>query len=231
MTARRHVVPFCVVVLLAISGCGGSSSGSTATTTSASASPSADEAESVRLAFERYKDAALAADGAAAAAALADTTASFYDGARNAALTATQQELAALPPVERLTALVMRGTLDPETLRSSSPKELLVAAVDAGLIGEDGVRNLELGEVTVSGETATASAVARGSSTPIDLAFKREEGQWRFDLLPLLEVAQAGFEGAAEQQGVTVDQLVETLLTQRFGPEKYAELVNRPVGR
>lgn len=230
MAALRNVVPFCAVALLVLSGCGGSSDAPAARTTSTSTSPSADEA-AVRLAFDRYKDAALAGDGAAAAAALADTTASFYDEARNAALTATKRELASLPPVQRLTALVMRGTLASDTLRSSSPEGLLVAAVDAGLIGEQGVKNVEIGEVTVSGDTATASAVVGGSSTPVELAFTQEGGEWKFDLLPLLEVARAGFEGAAQQQGVSVDQLVETLLTQRFGQEKYVELVNRPVGR
>lgn len=231
---RRRVVPFCVIALVAVGGCG-SSDAPTATTASpsasSSASPSADETESVRLAFARYKDAVLAADGAAAAAALADTTASFYDKARNDALTATQPELAALPPVERLTVLIMRGSLTPEVLRSSSPEELLVAAVDAGLIGEESVKNLEIGEVTVSGETATAPAVVRGRSSPVDFAFVREQGEWRFDLLPLLEVGRTGLEEAAQQQGVTVDQLVEATLKQKYGPETYADLVSRPIGR
>lgn len=235
MNLLRQLVPFGTVVVLAVSGCGGSESGSTATPrladASSSATPPVDEAAAVTLTFQNYKDAALAKDGTAAADLLADTTHAFYDESRTAALTATEQELAALGPVERLTVLVMRGSLAADVLRSASPKKLLVAAVEAGLIGEAGTSNVDIGEVTVSGQTASAAAIVRGEVAPFDLAFVRQDGQWKFDLLPLLDLGRAGLEEAAKQQGMTVDQLIESTLTQKYGPEKFDQLVSQPIGR
>jgi hypothetical protein len=168
-----------------------------------------EESAAVTAAFQGYKQAALAQDGPAAAALLTDSTADFYDAARSAALTATEPELAALGPVERLTAVVMRGQLPVDVLRTATPQELLAASVDAGLIGEQGIQGVELGEVTVSGSTARAAAVVQGTPAPFELEFVEQDGGWKLDLLPLLQIARQGFDAAAERQGVTADELLD----------------------
>jgi hypothetical protein len=230
----------CCVVALAVSGCGSDSAdkrnakAATASGTpsvSASATPSADQTAAVALVFKTYKAAVLAKDGPAAVDVVANTTYEFYDQARVSALDASKQELAALAPAKRMTALVMRGSLQADVLRSSTPKQLLVAAVDAGLIGEDGVKSLEIGQVQVSGESATAAAKVRGAATDFDLAFVRQDGQWKFDLLPLLDVGTRGFETAAKQQGMTVNEFIDAALEQQYGQEKFAQIVSRPLGR
>lgn len=91
--------------------------------------------------------------------------------------------------------------------------------------------NVEIGEVTVSGDEASAEAIVRGEVAPFDLSFLRQDGGWKFDLLPLLELGLTGFQEAAKQRGLTVDQLVEATLTQKYGAEKYVQLISRPIGR
>ena len=254
MTSRRRLAPLAVAAVLLTGACSGSgdepaareASPAAAPSAAASAAPSADpsaaptgpagdaasaeDSAAVTAAFQGYKQAALAQDGPAAAALLTDSTADFYDEARSAALTATEPELAALGPVERLTAVVMRGQLPVDVLRTADPEELLAASVDAGLIGEQGIQGVELGEVTVSGSTARAAAVVQGTPAPFELEFVEQDGGWKLDLLPLLEIARQGFDAAAEQQGVTADELLDEALTRQYGAEELARLVRTPPG-
>lgn len=194
------------------------------------ASAEVDQAPLVLAAFNDYKAAALAADGPAAAALLASTVDDFYDQARGFALTATDAELRTQPVTTQVTALFMRGSLEPELLRTADPDQLVAAAVDAGLVGEQGVEQVQIGEVTVTGDRATAPALVDGQAGPFNFEFVREQGRWTLDLLPLLQQGSAVFEQVATQQGVTVDQLIDRTLVQKYGADKAARL-RMPIGR
>ena len=106
----------------------------------------------------------------------------------------------------------------------------MVAAVDAGLVGEQGIRNLSLGQVTVRGDTAAADLMYRGEEAPVDMEFVREGGRWRIDLLPLIRATSTGLIVAAREQGTTVDELIGTFLEAQYGPAK-AKQVLEPIGR
>ena len=143
----------------------------------------------MRAAFDAYTKAALARDGATASSLVASPVLEFYDQARDAALTGTAAQVRRLPVSQQLTVYSMRGELDPAVLRRSSPEELVEAAVDKGLVGEQGIRNLELGDVDVDGDRASAEVAAGGRTAPFRFMFLREGGQWKIDLLPLLKIA------------------------------------------
>ena len=118
----------------------------------------------------------------------------------------------------------MRGEIDPALLRGGSPEELIEAAVDAGLVGEQGLGEVALGDVQVEGDRATAPAVVRGRSTPLTFAFLREDGRWKVDLQPLLRVSDEALRAQADQQGISTDKLVDSLLAARYGAGEATDL-------
>jgi hypothetical protein len=232
VTIPRRLLPTGLALGLLLAGCGDAASDRPSAGTSAAAGPSAeaDQAPLVVEAFEEYKAAALAADGSAAVRRLADTADAFYDSARNSALTATDAALRQEPVSTQLTVLFMRGSLDAALLRAGTPEELVVAAVDAGLVGEAGLTKLVIEDVVVEGDTANAAVLVDGKKAPFRMTFLRQEGRWTLDLLPVIRLGDEGFRMVAQQQGIAVDQLVDATLAQKYGKAKAAGL-RKPLGR
>lgn len=202
---------------------------STSTSVSVSGSASADESPAVAAAFETYTKAALAKDGATAVTVVATPVFAHFENVRKLALTGTEQQLAAGKLSTRVTVYTMRGGLDAATLRTGSAQDLVKASIDKGLVGEQGISNLELGKVTVTGDTASAEVTSRGQKAPFGLAFVREDGKWKFDMMPVLDMADTALVGLAQEKNLTPDQLVEQVLVGMYGPAKAAE-VRKPVG-
>jgi hypothetical protein len=174
----------------------------------------------VRQAFTAYRQALLAKDGDTAVQHLASTVYGFYDQARRDAVTAAENNVRGQTVAAQLTVFTLRGSLDPNLLRSATPQELVAAAIDAGLVGEQGIQNTQLGEVAVVGDTASAPVLSTGQPSGIRFDFVREEGAWKLDLLPLLQTANVAFRNLATEQGITVDQLIDQTLEALYGPAK-----------
>ena len=215
------LIRFALCLPLLVAGCGSSDGGG-----STSAAP--DDTGAVHKAFETYTKAALAKDGATAQGVLADTVSKYYDDARKLALTAGDEQLAGISSTQRLTVYVLRAEVEPAVLRSGSPADLLKISFDKGLVGEDGIAELALGKVNVTGDKASAQAVVGGQEAPYTVDFIREQGVWKVDIAPLMTLADEGFTEAAKQQGTTVNAMIDGVLVTKYGPEKAAAL-HQPV--
>jgi len=211
------LIRFALCLPLLVAGCD---------STPAPAAP--DDTGAVHKAFETYTKAALAKDGATAQGVLASTVSAYYDKARGLALTGTEADLAAISPTRRLTVYVLRAEVEPGALRDGKPADLVEASFDKGLVGENGITNLALGKVVVTGDKAVAPAVIGGQEAPYDVEFLRERGAWKVDIVPLMELADEGFTAAAKEQGSTVESMVDGILVSKYGPEKAAAL-HRPI--
>ncbi len=213
---------FALCLPLLVAGCASPDSGGGSTSTAP------DDTAAVHKAFETYTKAALAKDGAAAQGVLAGTVSTYYDDARKLALTGTDAQLTAIPPTQRLTVYVLRAEVEPAVLRDGKPEDLLRTSFDKGLVGENGIADLALGKVTVTGDTAVAPAVIGGQDAPYEVEFIRERGAWKVDIVPLMELADEGFTEAAKQQGTTIDSMIDGILVSKYGQEK-AAVLHQPV--
>jgi len=218
------LIRFVLCLPLLVAGCGSATSGGGSTSTAP------DDTGAVHKAFETYTKAALAKDGAAAQGVLADTVSAYYDEARKLALTASDDQLAGVPTTQRLTVYVLRAEVEPAVLRAGTPADLLKTTFDQGLVGENGIAELTLGKVVVSGDKATAQAVVGGKEAPYSVTFLREQGGWKVDIVPLMTLADEGFAEAAKQQGSTVAAMVDGILVTKYGQEKAATLHQPAVG-
>jgi len=212
----------CLPLLLAV-GCGGEPQAA------APKSAAADTAE-VKASFDTYVKAALGKDGVTARSVLASPIKSFYEQTRELALTATDEQLRALPPGQELTTFVLRAELAPDLLRGGTVDQILEAAFNQGLVGEQGISGLGLGTIEVNGDKASAAITSQGQTAPFKLGFLREDGRWKVDIMPLISVADDSFRGVAKQQGLTVEALIDNMMVQKYGAEKAAAL-HEPIGR
>ncbi|NUT49790.1 MAG: hypothetical protein HOV94_21140 [Saccharothrix sp.] len=123
-----------------------------------------------------------------------------------------------------LLVYMLRAEFDAAGLRGMSGEQLVSAAVERGLVNEDSLDIVDLGTVVVDGDTAKAEMTSRGKSAGVELPFDKEDGSWRFDFRPLMDVAGEALKTVAGQRGMTVEQLVDTTLGSLYGAERVPEL-------
>ncbi|MEU5692816.1 hypothetical protein [Actinosynnema sp. NPDC020468] len=228
---RFHIIAPVVCAALTLGACGPTPAAAPSSTSAVAAgatstTPSVDaaaEGKAVRAAFDGYKKAALDKDGAAARL-LSSSMRGFYDNAKKLALTGSEVDVVASGPSSAVTVYVLRAEIDPARLRSMSAQDLMTYAVEQGLIGEKSVEKLEVGEPVVTGDTAKAPVLVQGADSGMSLDFLKEDGAWRIDLSPLLALADQALAAVAKQQNLSVEQLIDATLAQRYGAAAVAGL-------
>ncbi|MDX6273104.1 MAG: hypothetical protein QOJ92_314 [Frankiales bacterium] len=128
-----------------------------------------------------------------------------------------------------LTILGVRAEFDAQTLRSITASALVARFVDMGLIGEEGLRKLKLGEVLVDGDIA--SAVALNGATPAGFSylFAKEQGRWKLDLTSLNDAADPHLINAAHDAGLPMPAYIDSVLEARYGAARVKQL-HHPLG-
>ncbi|MBB5803295.1 hypothetical protein F4560_003063 [Saccharothrix ecbatanensis] len=226
---NRTMPAVALAAVLLVGACGGGTPVATSSSSATSAATTssvdvADEEEAVRKAFADYREAAQAKDGVAAAALLSQDMLDYYTGARDLALTGSEQQVREGGVTASILVYVLRAEFDAAELGGMSAEQLVSAAVEKGLVSENSLDNVELGTVVVDGDTARADLTSRGQSAGVELPFHKEDGSWRFDLGPLMVAGDEALETVAGERGVTVEQLVDTTLGTLYGADRVPEL-------
>ena len=184
----------------------------------------------VRLAFNEYRDLALAGDGPGVLGAVSASTVAYYDQAIEAALDADSAAVAGLPFMDRLLVLSLRLRMRPADLRRTSGAEVLTTGVEKGWIDPGAMARMDIGDVDVEGDLAVGRLVREG--TPLMdtwLRFAREGGKWKVDLSSLADVVSYAVESAGPS-GPAPDALLALMLEGIADGPLPGDLW-RPVGR
>lgn len=194
------------------------------------------ETEAVRLVFEAYKRALLEGDGQAAAALVDASTLSYFGAIKDLAMSGSEEEVKARAFVDRLLIVTMRHELEVETLESMDLEGLLRHAIESGWIAKASIRRLDIGEITIDGDTArgvakTAGAIpapAEPGAEPLSYAFIREDGVWKFGFSSLVASLNKVITDFAQQMGANEDDLIFTLVQALSGRQVLPEIWSAP---
>ncbi|GAA3856646.1 hypothetical protein GCM10022243_22300 [Saccharothrix violaceirubra] len=202
----------------------------TATTTSAvvEASNLADREKAVRATFDDYKRAALAKDGEGAAGRVSWSTAGYYGRAIPLALTAHAGELRAAGPTFTMIAYALRAEFDAERLHTITSHSVVEVAVEKELTGIYDLAAIELTDVGLDGDRATAQFLFRGEPGGLTLHFVVEGVTWRFDLMSLIVQADGIVEAQARERNQSLDEYVDTVIGGLYGVDRLPGL-KRPL--
>jgi hypothetical protein len=166
---------------------------------------SAGDDDAIRRVFASYRTAIERADGDRAAALLDQETVGFYDRMHKAALDMPGDEVRARPLIERLTIVAMRAGKSRAQLAAMTAREVLAAAIVQGS-GKETVQGVELADIVVDGERASATPRKGGLALPLRFHFRREADGWRFDLTQLLAGVDQMLK--AQLKGMSEDDLI-----------------------
>ena len=161
----------------------------------------------VEAAFEGYRTAALAADGETAVQHISQRTLDAFEVYRTQALTADGATVRVLPVMDRLMVATLRVQVGAERLSAMNGRDLFVYTVSEGMVGETSMRTAQMEAVRIDGDSAVADFVARGPRAPI-LEFHREDGAWKWDMMPVMDLGSEAFAEQARQAGMDVDELI-----------------------
>ena len=152
--------------------------------------PSTDESvdqQAVRQIFSAYKYALLNDLGPEAADLVSEKTLRHYDQLRQLALAGDANELKELPSFNRLVVLAIRHNVAAPTLRKMQGKDIFAYGVKNQWVAKDSVAPFELGNINIYGNYAGGNISFSDNTTSSQLEFRKENGVWRLNLMPLLE--------------------------------------------
>jgi len=177
----------------------------------ASLAAAADDETAIRATFERYRQALLAGDGAAAWVCVDARTRQYYDDLVRHALSSSRAELGKLEPGYRFMVLRIRLEANRSTLGMMKGRDAFILAVERGMISRSSVEAIsELAQIQSNGRVAAASLPADPES-PV-FAFVREDGGWKLSLWQTFDMLEAAFAEMIKQSGHSEDEFLKGLL-------------------
>ena len=203
-----------------------------------SAQPSqADQvrASAVRVAFDRYMNAALAHDGATVAALVSKNTIASYARYQQLALYGSKDELLGLNPYERFSVLHLRHRLPAEALAGMTPLQILQESYDKGWNSKKALETIQsLGdavtkEIVFTGLDAAVHLKLGDNLLPPPLPMKLEEGGWKVDMAGLFPYSNEKLEKSIAAKGVSADEFLLDMLTTATGTKPSPQIWDPPL--
>jgi hypothetical protein len=167
-----------------------------------------DPTAKVAAAFERYKAALMARDGAAAISLVTPASLAHHERLRDLALHAPQAVVEALPLADRILVFRLRHEFTAGELLPLSGADLVRLGVEEAWSSPKAMQPLAVAAVEAGGDGGALAAVTRaGEPVPVRLVFRPGPGGgWRLDLVELARGSDAALEAAlrsrAERAGV-----------------------------
>jgi hypothetical protein len=182
--------------------------------------------------YEAFERALVARDGEAAAALLSEGSLREWERDRRLAQHGSIDEVEALPAGSRLTVLSLRHAAPAFLRREGSPPELVAHAVRAGLADRAAVDTIEIRDVAVRGQRASASVLAVGlPAAGLRLGFVREQGAWKLDLPSSLDsigrLVAATARATGTNESAVIVSWIAALSGRSVGAEVWQPLARR----
>lgn len=181
--------------------------------------------------FERFRSAALARDGRAAADTVSQGTITVYENCRKLALDGKESELERLTQAEVLVVLRMRFAVERETLQKMDGRALFEHAAANGWNSDSAALDkMRLGKIRIEGDRAVATVVHDGKDVPgLEFDFVREKGEWRFDITGFHNRAEPMFAQLRRSENKTKVGLAMMFLERVYGEQMPREILAGPL--
>lgn len=170
--------------------------------------PDVPEEEVVRKTFEYYRQGILAGSGAEAFQWVDRNTVDYYNRILALATTADSATVRALDIQDRYMVQRIRHSISKETALGMDGATLFAYAVENGMVGDSRLSDLEIGDVTITGDTATGAMIVKGKPSGLAFTFHKENGLWKIDLTSLFPAARTAFRNLQAASGKNEDEFI-----------------------
>lgn len=96
-----------------------------------------------------------------------------------------------------------------KTLKEMNGKSVFIHAVKKGWINKDVVKKLVVKKVYIKGSWGLMTVSKNGQTIlPLPFTFKKENDEWRFDLISLMKKVNPLFEQMIKQEGLSKEEFL-----------------------
>ncbi len=176
-----------------------------------------DDVADIRTTYADYVSALQAGDGTRAAALADSNTVAYYERMLALARTADSASVTRLNVMDRITVLGLRWNAGGGDLGTMDARGAIAAGAATGVMGGKELGSLELGTVTVEGNSASAPVRLGGFPVPAKFHFNKEGEEWKVDITPLFKISRMAFEQMALRSGTPTNEWLIDMLEQSTG--------------
>lgn len=162
--------------------------------------------------FAAYRSALTKQNGKKAVKHIAQNTIDYYAQMLEHARNADSATVAGLNVMDKLLVLSFRNRVDKNRLLTMSPIQSVQYAIDKGMVGKEGLANLELGDISIKDNVAKAQVLINHRPAPLEFVFYKEKKRWKIDLTAFFPMAEMAISQTAKELEMTETELVEFML-------------------
>ncbi len=175
-------------------------------------SESNKEADMIRASYNNYKLSALNADGETAVNLVSENTIAYFHNMSDYVVYADSVEIESMRLFDKLMIFTLRHKVPTDKIQSFDGKSLFIYGIDNGLVGNEGINNQDIGEITIDNDLAKGQMIVGGQVTPFCMNFKKENNKWTLDLISLFAFAEPAFQQMIDESGMKDHEYIFMLL-------------------
>lgn len=182
----------------------------------------------IKRTYDFYRDAILKDNGKFAVDYVCGPVIDYFGEIQELALYARKDELMAMPLLNQLQALQLRTMVPADELKAMSASDVFAHAVDNGWVLKNSVKQTQLGGIKITKDQAEAVIIRASTPAGGHFHFCKEDDQWKFNLLTVIEHSRHQLEGVARHRGLNGEEMVEQLLAGATGEEVKSKVWKPP---
>ena len=193
-------------------------------------------AEAATAALNAYRFAAASKDGTRAVEYLHPSYFEMTARQIDAALDADATAVASMDTMDRFMVYALRFRLEPQELRTLTPKALAALAIDRGWIDDEVTGAATVSDVrlltqdSATPDRALVSLEFQGTPVDAPIPVSYHEGRWLVDLAAMMGDAGKSLERMADQFDLSIDEFIKRALMAVEG-KPMPDDIDQPVGR
>jgi len=177
--------------------------------------------------FKDYKSAILNDRGTEALKLIDKRTVDYYSGILIAIKQSDKEAIDQLSLMDKLMILIIRQQVSNEEILKFSGESLLLYAFDNGMVGKNGVVDVDLGKVTVSDDFAKAQLIIKGKEESLYFHFYKEK-DWKLNLTSLFPISNIAIREMVEESGKEENDFI-LFLVEIMSKRKLKENIWNPI--
>lgn len=177
--------------------------------------------------FKEYKSAILNDRGTDALKFVDKRTVDYYDELLIGIKESDKAAIDELSLTDKLMVLIIRQQVSNEEILKFNGESLLLYAFDNGMVGKNGVVDVDLGKVTVSNDFAKAQLIIKGKEESLYFHFYKEK-DWKLNLTSLFPIANIAIREMVDESGKEENDFI-LFLVEIISKKKIKENIWNPI--
>lgn len=171
------------------------------------------QADSPAATFDSFKKAVQMGDGSSAVEMLSEQSLDYYGDIMNKVNTAGSGTVKSLPVSEQVMVLMSRVVMPEYGLKNMDNASFFKGLVETGCIDKVAIGLIEIGNIEVNGNTASAPVIIKQAPANVNVGFvQTEDGAWKLNLANAVPKAVTYYQGRFASAGIDLDTHIKNTI-------------------